>query len=93
MVTEAERFEMHLGLRRELGEDLGNLLMEHLPPTGWGDVARTQDVLALKEDLTLVRRDIDRVDRTLKWFMGVSVPLFIGLFALQVQVLLVVSRL
>lgn len=58
MVTEAERLEMNLGLRRELGEDLGDLLMEHLPPTGWGDVARKQDVLVLKEDINSVKEEI-----------------------------------
>lgn len=42
--TEHERLEMHLGLRKVLGDDVANTLMEHLPPSGWGDVARKYDV-------------------------------------------------
>ena len=43
-ISEAQRFEMHLGLRNTLGDDVANSLMEHLPPSGWSDVARTNDI-------------------------------------------------
>lgn len=93
MVTEAERLKMHLGLQEELGEELGNLLMEHLPPTGWGDVARKDDVLAVKHDVLMLKEDIGRVDRKINWIISLGVTVAMGLFALQAQVLLTVSRL
>lgn len=58
--TEHERLEMHLGLRKALGDDVANTLMEHLPPSGWGDVARKYDV-SMATDLINIR--IDSLDR------------------------------
>ena len=43
-VTEAQRLEMHLQLRKHLGDTVADTLVEHLPPTGWGDVARKSDI-------------------------------------------------
>ena len=59
-ITEHERLEMHLGLRKVLGDDVANTLMEHLPPSGWGDVARKYDV-SMATDLINIR--IDSLDR------------------------------
>ena len=104
MVTEAERHGMYAGLKVKLGDEVADILMEHLPPTGWGDVARKQDVVALKQDVVAVRqeirgvksdlmREIDRLDRTLKWVIGLGVTVSLGMFALQAQILLAISRL
>lgn len=62
-ITEAQRFEMHLGLRDKLGDDVANTLMEHLPPSGWSDVARTHDIDRLDDRISSleVRLD-DRID-------------------------------
>jgi len=43
-ISEAERFDMQVGLRSHLGDHVANILMEHLPPSGWSDVARKQDI-------------------------------------------------
>jgi chaperonin cofactor prefoldin len=42
---------MHLELRKVLGDEVGNTVMEHLPPRGWGDVARTVEVTHVSERL------------------------------------------
>lgn len=47
-VSQAQRFEMQLGLLTILGDEVGNTLMEHLPPSGWSDVARTHDIERLE---------------------------------------------
>ena len=60
-VNESDRLEMHLGLRRVHGDKVAETIMEHLPPTGWGDVARKHDVLVLKEDLGRLRDEVDRL--------------------------------
>jgi hypothetical protein len=58
-ITEAERFQMHEALSTAHGKELAAIIMEHLPPTGWGDVARRSDVADLRvlttKDLEMVR--------------------------------------
>ena len=48
-IDEQQRFEMHVGLRHALGDDVAATLMEHLPPSGWSDVARTRDIEHLRD--------------------------------------------
>ena len=43
-ITEADRLEMHLAFRKTMGDKVADTMMEHLPPTGWADVARKSDV-------------------------------------------------
>ena len=59
-MTDARRTEMHIGLRETLGPRVANSLMEHLPPSGWDDVAR-QSEMNLRFDM--VDRRFDEVDR------------------------------
>lgn len=56
VTTEAERFQMHESLIHTHGKEVANIIMEHLPPTGWGDVARRSDVAGLQ---VLTKKDID----------------------------------
>mgnify|MGYP003347488517 CR=1 FL=1 len=51
-ISEAKRFEMHLELKKVLGDDVANTVMEHLPPSGWGDVARARDIDLLDRRLS-----------------------------------------
>ena len=59
-ITEQERLEMHLGLRKALGDEVANTVMAHLPPSGWGDVARKHDVLMAVDMISL---RVDAIDR------------------------------
>jgi len=43
-ITDAQRLELHLALKHTLGGDMADVLMEHLPPAGWGDLARRADL-------------------------------------------------
>ena len=58
-ITEAERFQMHEALSTAHGKEVAAIIMEHLPPTGWGDVARRSDVADLRvlttKDMEIVR--------------------------------------
>ncbi|MFZ9698211.1 MAG: hypothetical protein ACO3C5_11345 [Ilumatobacteraceae bacterium] len=40
---------------------MADTLMEHLPPSGWGDVARQSDIVALKTDFEGLRADFGRL--------------------------------
>lgn len=42
--AESRRFDLHIELRRVLGESVADTLIEHLPPSGWADVARKSDL-------------------------------------------------
>lgn len=53
-VNETQRFEMYLEFRKLLGDDVTNTLMEHLPPEGWGDIARSRDLDRLSDRITHV---------------------------------------
>lgn len=57
---ESRRFEMHESLKRLVGDNVAETIMEHLPPSGWGDVARTHDLDALAENVRLQFQQIDR---------------------------------
>ena len=59
VITEAQRFEMHTCLRGLMGDEVANTMMEHLPPSGWSDVAR-------QSDIALVRGDLDQAKVVLK---------------------------
>ena len=43
-ISEASRIKLHSELKSVLGDDMADVLMEHLPPAGWGDVARRSDI-------------------------------------------------
>jgi hypothetical protein len=57
-VNEQIRLEMHLKLRDVLGEKVADMLMDHLPPSGWGDVAR-------KSDLELLAAEVRHLSQTM----------------------------
>ena len=53
-IDERSRHRMYLKLEELLGSEDAGTLMEHLPPTGWADVARRSDLDHLEAAL---RRD------------------------------------
>jgi tetrahydromethanopterin S-methyltransferase subunit G len=65
-ISEAQRFEMHLGLRNILGDEVANSLMEHLPPSGWSDVARTGDIATISARIDRLETRIDRLDTEMR---------------------------
>ncbi len=56
MISEQDRNDLHNGLAQVLGDHRAAVLMEHLPPVGWADVARRSDIDALA---TATKRDVD----------------------------------
>jgi hypothetical protein len=51
VVDEGQRRALHQRLVEVLGLPTADVLMEHLPPSGWGDVARRSDVDSLERVL------------------------------------------
>lgn len=65
-ITEQSRRQLYQRLDEVLGDEHATTLMEHLPPTGWADVATKQDLAQLEERLTLrFDRELARVEYSL----------------------------
>jgi tetrahydromethanopterin S-methyltransferase subunit G len=78
------------GLRTHVGEAVANTLMEHLPPGGWYDVARTGDFDRIEIRLDKLDNRIDklearfdkleaRIDTNTRWMIGISLTYGIGI--------------
>jgi hypothetical protein len=78
-MSEAQRFEMHLELKRILGDDVADNLMDYLPPTSWSDVAR--------------KRDVDVIERRINVAITGGLAFALALLALQVQIVLSIANL
>lgn len=58
-ITEEGRHRMYSRLESVLGHDEATMLMEHLPPVGWADVAT-------KRDLDMVRLEMVAMENRLR---------------------------
>jgi len=50
-ISKSDRYDQQQHLQTILGEKMGNMLMEHLPPSGWSDVARTRDIDMIRQEM------------------------------------------
>jgi tetrahydromethanopterin S-methyltransferase subunit G len=89
-ISETARLDMLSGLRTHVGEAVANTLMEHLPPGGWYDVARTGDFDRIEIRLDKLDNRIDklearfdkleaRIDTNTRWMIGISLTYGIGI--------------
>ena len=62
-IDERARHELFLRLEEHLGAEAATTLMEHLPPTGWADVATKRDLDQLRE---ITKTDLDHVEALLE---------------------------
>jgi len=51
-ISDAERHRLHTRLDQVLGEEDAAVLISHLPPSGWSDVARHRDLDELEHRIT-----------------------------------------
>mgnify|MGYP006358279645 CR=1 FL=1 len=54
-ITEGERYAVHQRMDEVLGTEEANVLMELLPPVGWGDVATKRDLENFANQLRIER--------------------------------------
>ena len=50
-ISQSDRYDLQQHPQTVLGEKMGNMLMEHLPPSGWSDVARTRDIDMIRQEM------------------------------------------
>jgi hypothetical protein len=76
-VDEARRLLLHDAARAALGADAALVLMEMLPPSGWGDVATRQQLEALEQrfELRLDARLADAQRRMIQWNVSTMIAL------------------
>lgn len=103
-MSEAQRFELHLGLQKLMGEPMATTFMENVPPSGWSDVAQRADLTILERelrgelnilrvDVERLRIDVDKLDRKLNMVIGFGLTFGLALLALQVQIMLSIASL
>ena len=78
-ISEAKRFEMHLGLKETLGDNVADTLMEHLPH---GGASRVAD-----------KDEFQQVNRKLNLMLAVGVGAIIAILAMQVQIIFSIADL
>ena len=61
-ISDTDRLHMFSGLQKSVGEAVANTLMEHLPPGGWFDVARTGDFDRIEIRLDKLEARFDRLE-------------------------------
>lgn len=65
VIDERSRHDLFTRLEEVLGREQAGTLMEHLPPSGWADVAAKQDLehlrVATKQDIEHLRVDIEHL--------------------------------
>ena len=61
-------------------------IMEHLPPSGWSDVARTRDI-------EFIEKRLEIIEKRLNVCITVGIACGLALVALQVQIMLSISHL
>jgi hypothetical protein len=65
-IDERARHRLYLRLEKVLGPEEATVLMEHLPPVGWADVATKHDLRELEERLDLRMESLEnRMDAKL----------------------------
>lgn len=107
-ISEQDRLEMHLELKRLMGDAVAETLMRHLPPSGWGDVARKHDLdmLTRRADAFEQRFDkriddlesrlntrIDGLERRLNVAVSIGSAVALALLGMQVQIMLSIAAL
>ncbi len=58
MVSDQDRRVLYTSLSQTLGEHPAAVMMELLPPVGWGDVARHGDLVAVRGEMAELRGEM-----------------------------------
>jgi len=61
---------------------VANSLMEHLPPSGWSDVARTSDVNRLETEM---REGFKSIRNTIRFLVASAITVSLGLLVMLIQ--------
>ena len=86
-IDERARHRLYERLEAVLGPDEAAILMEHLPPVGWADVATKRDLDALQEanrrEHDLLHRDIEGLGGDVHQTRTILIALFAAVVAIS----------
>jgi hypothetical protein len=68
IVSDAQRRALHDELVKKLGANVAETLMDYLPPAGWSDLARRNDLELL--EARLERKISDKINSQTRWFIA-----------------------
>jgi hypothetical protein len=81
--------QSHAQSSYSLEKEVANTMMEHLPPSGWSDVARKPDIELLQKDVARVESSLKADIKGLRIAIGALIPTmvagFIGLYSALVS--------
>ena len=69
---------------------MANSLMEHLPPSGWSDVARTSDLNRLEAEM---REGFKSIRNTIRFLVASAITVSLGLIVMLIQLTQSISAL
>lgn len=95
-ISQSDRYDLQQHLQTVLGEKMGNMLMEHLPPSGWSDVARTRDIdmicqemrnLEVRTDarLDMIDLQLTQLSKRVSYAITTGVAMFATLLAFLID--------
>lgn len=71
---------------------MGTTMMEHLPPSGWTNVARHDELErrfdVMERRLDVIEKRLDQLDSRFRTFSTIGLTVILALAAIQVQILL-----
>ena len=84
-ISEEARYALHRRLEEILGPEEANILMEHLPPVGWADVATKHDLAHLEQRLDVLESRLEaRLQAGLNRMMVTTISAMIAISAVLV---------
>lgn len=94
--SQSDRYDLQQHLQTVLGEKMGNILMEHLPPSGWSDVARARDIDMIRQEmrnlevrtdarLDMIDLQLTRLSKRVSYAVTTGMAIFATLLALLID--------
>ena len=76
-----------------MGDKLSDLVMAHLPPGGYEEMAQKSDIMMLRLEMSSLEKNMMTIERRLNLVITVGIAIGLALIGLQTQIMLSVARL
>jgi hypothetical protein len=91
-ITEKQRHDLYSDLEATLGPDSASVLMEHLPPVGWADVATRRDLDAIDHRFDVLEARLEaRLERLERVMTARLLAMVVAVVSAQAALLTLLS--